>query len=60
MNDQELIKKAIQNITPKPPRICELGGGIYYKCYWVTCDEDLKKWYNFCPGCGQKIMWEGE
>ena len=53
------VQKAIQNYTPRPPRVHELGGGIYYKCYWLACDEDLNKWHNFCPKCGQRIYWEG-
>lgn len=52
-------QKAEQNYTPRPPRVHELGGGIYYKCYWINCDEDINKWYNFCPKCGQRIYWEG-
>ena len=41
----------------KPPTKHELGGGIYYTCYWLKCSTDLKKWYRYCPGCGTKIAW---
>ena len=54
------VKKALANAEAKPPRKHELGGGYYYKCYWMNCDEDLKKWYNYCPKCGLKIDWREE
>lgn len=50
---------ALENAKPKPPRIYELGGDYYYRCYWIACDELLTKWNNYCPKCGQKIDWEG-
>ena len=48
---------ALQRAIPRPPRVIELGGGIYYKCFWTACDEDLKKWYDYCPHCGTAIAW---
>lgn len=48
---------ALENAKPKPPREIELGGGIYYKCFWEACGEDLKRWFQYCPACGQKIEW---
>ena len=54
--DEEL---ALQNAKPKPPRVYELGGDYYYRCYWIACDELITKWHNYCPKCGQKIDWEG-
>ena len=50
---------ALENAKPKPPNVYELGGDYYYKCYWIKCGEDLTKWYNYCPKCGQRIDWEG-
>lgn len=50
---------ALTNAVGKPPRIYELGGDYYYRCYWISCDELLSKWYNYCPRCGQKIDWSG-
>jgi len=46
------------NAVPKKPAKYELGGGHYYKCCWLACGENLNKWYNYCPKCGQKIDWE--
>ena len=59
---RELTKEeeaALQKSIPKKPNIHELGGDIYYTCYWVSCGETLTKWFNYCPKCGQKIDWEG-
>jgi len=47
------------NFIPQPPVKNELGGGVYFTCHWVNCGENLKRWYNYCPKCGQKIDWEG-
>lgn len=57
---QTEIEKAIENATPKPPRKYELGGDYYYRCYWMPCDEILKRWYNYCPKCGSAILWGKE
>jgi len=54
-NEQKHI--ALMNAIPHKPRKEELGGDFYYKCYWLTCNEDLKKYYNYCPKCGAKIDW---
>ena len=51
--------KAIQNAKPQKPQVVELCGGYYYKCHWISCNEDLKKWYNYCPNCGNRIDWKG-
>lgn len=48
---------ALENAKPKPPNVHELGGGIYYTCYWLACGENLKRWYNYCPKCGSRILW---
>ena len=53
------MKKGDDKETPKPPIVREIGGDYYYTCFWLACGEDLKKWYNYCPKCGQKILWEG-
>ena len=58
LSDEEKLE-AITKATPRTPREEELGGGFYYKCYWISCNEDLKKWYEYCPQCGQKIDWKG-
>ena len=51
---------ALMNAVPRKPRKVELGGGYYYSCPWVSCNENITKWYNYCPKCGQKLDWEGE
>ena len=51
---------AIQNAIPLEPVKYELGGDIYYACHWIKCNEQLKRWWNYCPNCGQKIDWGEE
>lgn len=57
---KEKMIEAISKQEPRPPIRHELGGGIYYTCYWIACGENLKRWYEYCPHCGQRIDWEGE
>ena len=52
------IINALESQEPKKPRVCELGGGIYYKCHWLTCNNDLHRYQNYCDKCGQRIGWE--
>lgn len=58
MTKEERLE-AEMKATPKTPNEHELGGGIYYTCYWLACGETLNKWMNYCPKCGQRIDWEG-
>lgn len=51
---------AIQNAIPRKPIKHELGGGFYYQCPWIKCNESLKRYYRYCPGCGQKLLWEND
>lgn len=53
-------ERALQNAEPQKPTVNELGGGIYYTCHWIFCGEDLKRWYDYCPKCGQRIDWSDE
>ena len=53
------ILEAMTKQEPKEPRVYELGGDYYYKCYWVSCNTDINSYMNYCPECGQKIQWEG-
>lgn len=53
------IREALQRQEALPPVIHELGGGYYYTCHWLACNRDVNKWMDFCPGCGQRIDWEG-
>ena len=55
---EERIINALRQQEPMKPRRIELGGGYYYKCHWLTCDTDINKFMDFCPGCGQRILWE--
>lgn len=49
--------RAIQNAIPQKPIRVELGGGYYYKCHWIKCNEQLRRWWEYCPNCGNKIDW---
>ena len=58
--NKEQINNAIEKAIPKPPRVHELGGGIYYTCYWMICNESIHRWQRYCPMCGQRILWEDD
>ncbi len=58
MTEQEF--DALQNAIPQEPTKHELGGGYYYTCHWLSCNEQLRRWWRYCPVCGQKIRWKGE
>ncbi len=57
---EQRILEAMAKQEPKQPRVIELGGGYYYKCHWISCDNDIKRIDNYCSKCGQMILWEGE
>lgn len=45
---------------PKPPVKHELGGGYYYTCFYYSCNEQLRRWWRYCPICGTEILWGKE
>jgi hypothetical protein len=55
---EQRILEAMAKQEPKQPRVIELGGGYYYKCFYMSCDADLSKWMNYCPKCGCRIDWK--
>lgn len=57
---EDRILEAMARQEPKEPRRIELGGGLYYKCHWISCDEDINRFMNYCPGCGQRIDWSAK
>lgn len=44
--------------TPKMAIKEELGGGYFYRCPWISCDTIVKSDTNYCPMCGQRIIFE--
>lgn len=54
---EDRILKAMARQEPKEPRRIELGGGYYYKCYFISCDNDISRMDNYCSRCGQRILW---
>lgn len=54
---EDRIVEAMAKQEPHTPRRIELGGGYYYKCHWLSCDETINKFMNYCPKCGFKIDW---
>ena len=50
--------KAIQNAIPQKPIRIELGGGYYYKCHWIKCNNTVHQWKKYCNQCGQRILWD--
>lgn len=57
---EKRIVEALTKEQGKPPRKMELGGGFYYKCFWMACDENVNKFYEYCPKCGTKILWDDQ
>lgn len=51
MNEEE-------RLAPKLVKREELGGDFYYRCPWIVCDKILKRDWDFCPYCGQKLVYE--
>ena len=54
---EDRIIRALEQQEPKPPRMYELGGGYYYRCYWMSCNATVSRWQNYCDQCGQRILW---
>lgn len=57
---EQKIVDALEKEYGRPPRKIELGGGFYYKCFWVSCNEDINKFYEYCPKCGTRIIWDDD
>ena len=55
---EDRILEALRRMEPLPPIKHELGGGEYYTCHWLECCETVNKFMEWCPKCGQKILWE--
>ena len=56
MTNEERIN-AIYNAVPRKPQRHELGGGVYYTCHWLKCNNTVSRWDNYCSVCGQKLDW---
>ena len=50
--------KAIQNAIPQKPIRVELGGGYYYRCHWLKCDNTVHPWERYCSQCGQRLTFD--
>ena len=59
MTQQQRID-AIYKAVPREPIPHELGGGIYYTCFWMACGNTVTRWQNYCDQCGQRIKWDKE
>ena len=57
---EQRIIDALEKQEGKPPRKMELGGGYYYKCYWLACNNDVTRWQNYCDQCGTRLIWDDE
>ena len=55
---EDLIIEALQKQTPLPAQKHELGGDYYYRCYWVSCNADVKSYDRYCPMCGQRLLFD--
>lgn len=56
LTDEQRLN-AVYNALPRQPQRHELGGGIYYTCHWLKCNNTVTRWQNYCDQCGQKIDW---
>ena len=56
MTEQEKIR-AIENAIPRKPIKHELGGGYYYTCPWIMCNNTVHPWNRYCSQCGQRLRW---
>lgn len=59
MTEQE-NQKALQNAIPIRPIRRELGGGYYYQCPWIMCNNTVHRWDRYCSQCGQRLRFEKE
>ena len=56
---EQRIIDAMKKQEPLPPIKYELGGDYYYRCYWIACNNTVKRYQDYCDKCGQRIKWEG-
>ena len=56
MTEQE--RAAIENSIPRKPIIHELGGGYYYTCPWMKCNNTVHPWDRYCSQCGQRLRFD--
>lgn len=57
MTEQERIR-AIENAIPRKPIKHELGGGYYYTCPWIMCNNTVHRFDRYCSQCGQRLRFE--
>lgn len=57
MTEQEKIR-AIENAIPRKPIKHELGGGYYYTCPWIMCNNTVHRYDRYCSQCGQRLRFE--
>lgn len=58
MDNTDEIKAALIKQQPLKARKMELGGDYYFKCYWLDCDADVKRYHDYCWKCGQRLEFE--
>lgn len=56
MTEQE--RAAIENSIPRKPIVHELGGGYYYTCPWIMCNNTVHRYDRYCSQCGQRLRFE--
>lgn len=57
MTEQEKIR-AIENAIPRKPIKHELGGGYYYTCPWIMCNNTVHRFDRYCSQCGQRLRFD--
>jgi hypothetical protein len=54
---EDKIMELLIRDDAKEPDMVELGGDYYFRCPWLVCGRTLHRDMQFCPGCGQRILW---
>lgn len=57
MTEQEKTR-AIENAIPRKPIKHELGGGYYYTCPWIMCNNTVHRFDRYCSQCGQRLRFD--
>lgn len=55
-----MLKIEEQRLQAMPVVKEELGGGYFYRCPWINCNEIIRSDWSYCPYCGQALMFEND
>ena len=58
--DMDAIFESVNNEIVTIERFIDKKEKIIINFLCGNCGYKVKKWWNFCPECGQKINWEND